>query len=63
MGHNNRPISDVNSESNKGEPAQQEYNLQKISAMLDQLKSCLDLPVNFKPRIPEVAMQPRSVSR
>lgn len=31
--------------------------------MLDQLKSCLDLPVNFKPRIPDVVVQPRSQSR
>lgn len=32
-----------------------EYHLEKIQAMLNDLKTCLDLPVNFKPRIQETA--------
>lgn len=30
-----------------------EFHLEKISALLTDLKGYLDLPVNFKPRVPE----------
>ena len=58
-------MSDAHSDSNAGmDDIGREANLQRISSMLDQLKSCLDLPVNFKPRIPDsIAPQTRTASR
>ena len=29
------------------------YNVEKVDGMLNGLKACIDLPVNFKPRILE----------
>lgn len=58
-----QPLSENRSESDQGEQ-EQEYHLEKIQAMLNDLKACLDLPVNFKPRIPDnPQIQPRSQSR
>ena len=34
---------------------EEQYHCEKIDGMLDNLKSCLDLPVNFKPRSSDVA--------
>lgn len=56
-------ISDDNmSDRVDGEGSEGQYHLEKIQGMLMDLKSCLDLPVNFKPRIPEQSHQRHGTS-
>ena len=58
-----KPYSDDH-ESNEAEnhDRSNDYHLEKIQNMLNELKACLDLPVNFKPRIQEAAPS-RTTSR
>ena len=44
------PLSD-DYMSNEEAEEKNEYHLEKINQWLTELKVCLDLPVNFKPRI------------
>lgn len=57
-----KPYSDEHGSEEEHNQDRSEYHLEKIQVMLNELKACLDLPVNFKPRIQEAAPS-RTTSR
>lgn len=61
QGRISKPYSeDYLSSENDGNGEKGDYHLEKINMWLNELKACLDLPVNFKPRIQESTMGKQS---